>query len=187
MNDASEARIGASKTKFFAVQHPIQKPVTHRKSFGVEIAIAACGCIGKLASYPFNTNQSSNMKKTTKKATETKAPAKKTVVADVSVKKASSPVSKKKTVVNTEPPATIIFAKIDIGFGNHLYIRGEAPGMSWDHGIAMDCVGAGLWTISIKNTVAPVVFKLLVNDLSWSTGPDFVAQPGQSLTVDPSF
>jgi len=142
--------------------------------------------MGKLKSYPFNTNQSSNMKKTTKKAVETKAPAKKTVVADVPVKKATS-VAKKKTVVSTEPPATIIFAKIDIGFGNHLYIRGEGTGMSWDHGVAMDCVGTGLWTTSIKNALSPVVFKLLVNDLSWSTGPDFVAQPGQSLTIDPSF
>ncbi len=143
--------------------------------------------MGKLGSYPFNTNQSSNMKKTIKKVIETKAPAKKTVIANVSVKKAASPASKKKAVVSTEPPATIIFAKIDIGFGNHLYIRGEAPGMSWDDGIAMDCVGAGLWTISVKNATAPVVFKLLVNDLSWSTGPDFVAQPGQSLTLEPSF
>ena len=143
--------------------------------------------MGKLTSYPFNTNQSSNMKKTTKKATETKAPAKKTVVADVSVKKAASPTNKKKVLVSTEPPATIIFAKIDIGFGNHLYIRGEAPDMSWDRGVAMDCVGAGLWTISIKKAVTPVVFKLLVNDLTWSAGPDFVAQPGQSVTLEPSF
>ena len=142
--------------------------------------------MGKLKSYPFNTNQSSNMKKTTKKVVETKAPAKKTVVADVLVKKAASP-TKKKTVVSKEPPATIIFAKIDIGFGNHLYIRGEGTDLSWDHGVAMDCVGTGLWTTSIKNAVSPVVFKLLVNDLSWSTGPDFVAQPGQSLTIDPSF
>jgi hypothetical protein len=126
------------------------------------------------------------MKKTTKKVTETKAPAKKTVVPVVAVKKTESPV-KKKTVTSKEPPATIIFAKIDIGFGNHLYIRGEGPSMSWDHGAAMDCVGTGLWTTTIKNAAIPVVFKLLVNDLSWSTGPDFVAEPGQSLTIDPSF
>lgn len=135
------------------------------------------------------------MKKTTKKVTEAKAPvAKKTVTAAVPVKvataapvkKTESPV-KKKTVASKELPATIIFAKIDIGFGNHLFIRGEGPGMSWDHGVAMDCVGTGLWTTTIKNAPTPVVFKLLVNDLSWSTGPDFVAEPGQSLTIDPSF
>jgi len=126
------------------------------------------------------------MKKTTKKVTETKAPAKKTMVPAAASKKAASP-AKKTTVVSKQPPATIIFAKIDIGFGNHLYIRGEGPGLSWDRGVAMDCVGAGLWTIAVNNAAMAVAFKLLVNDLSWSTGPDFIASPGQSLTVEPTF
>jgi len=125
------------------------------------------------------------MKKITKKEVATQAPAKKTAQPAAAVKKAAG--QGKKAAVKKEPPATIIFARIDIGFGNHLYIRGEAPGMSWDHGIAMDCVGNSLWTTSIKNAAVPVVFKLLVNDLSWSTGADFVVQPGQSLTVDPKF
>lgn len=134
------------------------------------------------------------MKKTTKKVTATKAPAKKTVqpktaqpasAAKPAPRKAKSPASK--TVVNKEPPATIIFARIDIGFGNHLYLRGEGPGLSWDRGVAMDCVGNGLWTATIKNAAIPVVFKLLVNDISWTIGADYVAAPGQSLTIDPQF
>ncbi len=130
------------------------------------------------------------MKKTTKKVSEIKAPAKSATTPPikpvVATAKTDSP-PKKKTVVTKEPPATIIFAKIDIGFGNHLYIRGEGPGMSWDHGTAMDCVGTGLWTTTIKNAATPIIFKLLVNDLSWSTGADFVAVPGQSVTIDPAF
>ncbi len=118
----------------------------------------------------------SNMKKTTKNSSAAKAPAKKT----------TSP-AKKKPAVSKEPPATFISAKIDIGFGNHLYIRGEGPGLSWDHGVAMDCVGSDLWTISITKAVTPITFKLLVNDLSWNTGEDYVVQPGQSLTTAPSF
>lgn len=117
-----------------------------------------------------------------KAAAPTKAPAKKT--AAPIAKKAATP---KKAAVTSEPPATFITANIDIGFGNHLYIRGEGPGLSWDHGIAMDCVGNSLWTISIKNAAAPVTFKVLVNDLTWSTGNDFIAQPGQSLSIEPSF
>ena len=116
------------------------------------------------------------MKKTTKKTPVSKAPAKKT----------ASP-AKRKPTVRTEPPATFISAKIDIGFGNHLYIRGEGPGLNWDHGRAMDCVGNDLWTITIKNAAAPIIFKVLVNDLSWSAEDDFVAEPGQSLTIVPLF
>ena len=121
------------------------------------------------------------MKKPAKKVSTTKPVAKPAVKAPA--KKSAAP-AKKKT---SEPPATFISAQIDIGFGNHLYIRGEGPGLSWDHGVAMDCTGAGLWTTSIKNAAAPVVFKVLVNDLSWSAGPDYIAMPGKSLTVTPTF
>ncbi len=117
------------------------------------------------------------MKKITKKLPVTKkavkAPAKKTAAP-----------AKKRTA---EPPATFISAQIDIGFGNHLYIRGEGPGLSWDHGLAMDCTGTGLWTTTVKYAAAPVVFKVLVNDLTWNTGPDYVAKAGKSLTVTPTF
>lgn len=137
------------------------------------------------------------MKKTTKKtaapivpAKKTAAPAKQTALplkkSAAPAKKSAAP-AKKKPAVNSEPPATFISANIDIGFGNHLYIRGEGPGLTWEHGVAMDCVGANLWTTTVKNAAAPVVFKLLVNDLSWSVGNDFIAEPGQSLTVQPEF
>ncbi|MFI5335749.1 MAG: hypothetical protein ACHQ5A_03140 [Opitutales bacterium] len=132
------------------------------------------------------------MKKTTKKsaadtksaatikpASAPKAPAKKTPTAAVP--------AKKKAAVQTEPPATFISARADIGFGNHLYLRGEGPGLSWDHGLALDCVAADLWSATLKGATAPVTFKVLVNDISWSTGSDYVVEPGQSVTIVPTF
>jgi hypothetical protein len=119
------------------------------------------------------------MKKTTKKpavtVTAAKAPAKKGAPA------------KKKPAVHAEPPATFISAKVEIGFGNHLYVRGEGPGLSWDKGLAMDCIGADMWATTLKGALAPVTFKVLVNDLSWSTGKDYVVEAGQSVTVTPTF
>jgi hypothetical protein len=117
------------------------------------------------------------MNKTAKKTTAVKAKSK------APAKKGSAPAKKK----SGETAATFISAQIDVGFGNHLYLRGEGPGLSWDHGVAMDCTGAGLWTASVKNAKVQVIFKLLVNDVSWSTGNDFVVAPGQSITVTPSF
>lgn len=128
------------------------------------------------------------MKKTTKKSPASSAASAKPVVKSAApAKKTTTVPAKKKPGVTSEPPATFISAKIDIGFGNHLYIRGEGPGLSWDHGLAMDCVGAGLWTSTVKNATVPVTFKVLVNDLSWSTGNDYVVEPGQSITVVPTF
>ncbi|HVU15839.1 MAG TPA: hypothetical protein VHD32_02870 [Candidatus Didemnitutus sp.] len=118
-------------------------------------------------------------KKTTKKsvapAPAAKAPAKK-----------GAPV-KKKPAATAEPPATFIAAKIEIGFGNHLFLRGEGPGLSWERGIAMDCIGADMWAATIKGALSPVTFKVLVNDLSWNSGKDYLVEPGQSVTVVPSF
>ena len=133
------------------------------------------------------------MKKTTKKTVAAaKAVAKPVAKAAVKVavkavkaatKKLAAP-AKKKT---GEPPVTFISAQVDIGFGNLLFVRGAGPGLSWERGLPMDCVGTGLWTVSVKNAAQPVVFKVLVNDLSWSSGEDYVVSPGQSVTITPSF
>ena len=127
------------------------------------------------------------MKKITKKAPAPSAASVKSVKSKAPAKKTSAAPAKKKAAVSTEPPATFISAKIDIGFGNHLYVRGTGPGLTWDHGLAMDCVGANLWTSTVKHATAPVTFKLLVNDATWSLGNDFVVEPGQSVTVTPAF
>jgi hypothetical protein len=125
------------------------------------------------------------MKKSAKKLPVTKAP-KATKAAKAPAKKAAAP-AKKKAPASAGSSVTYISAQIDIGFGNHLAIRGEGPGLSWDDGLVMDCVGPNLWTATISKATRPVTFKLLVNDLSWSTGADYVAAPGKSITVYPTF
>ena len=137
------------------------------------------------------------MKKTTKKsAVETKPAVAKTIAVKPVATKTATPQApakkttapaKKKPAVPAERPATFISARADIGFGHHLYLRGEGPGLSWDHGLAMDCVAADLWSATLKGATAPVTFKVLVDDLSWSTGNDYVVEPGQSVTIVPGF
>ncbi|MBA3850356.1 MAG: hypothetical protein C0502_10245 [Opitutus sp.] len=126
------------------------------------------------------------MKKTTKittaapKAATTKAPAKKTAAS-------AAAATRKKDTVQREAPATFISARVDVGFGNHLYVRGEGPGLSWDHGVAMDCIASDAWAHTLKGATSPVIFKVLVNDEKWSTGNDYVVEPGQSVTITPTF
>ena len=89
-----------------------------------------------------------------------KLPASKPVKAvKAPAKKIAAPAKKKAT--SSEPPATFISVQVDIGFGNHLTIRGSGPGLSWDEGLVMDCVGPNLWTVSIKKATKPVIFKVL--------------------------
>jgi len=83
--------------------------------------------------------------------------------------------------------STKITAQFDVGFGNTLYIRGEGPGLSWDRGLAMDCVADDEWTITLSDATVPVVFKFLLNDITWCVGNDYVVEPGGATVVVPSF
>lgn len=116
-------------------------------------------------------------------------PAPKVVPAPVAI---TAPVVKPAPKVPAKKPApkptsTKIAGRIDVGFGNTLYIRGTGPGLSWDRGLAMDCVTDDLWSITLSEATAPVAFKLLLNDITWCAGEDFVVAPGESVTVVPSF
>lgn len=135
-------------------------------------------------------------KTTTKKTTPAKTTPAKTAAAKTAAVATSAPVVKapakkgvvaRKKATAPEAPATFISARIDIGFGNHLYLRGEGPGLSWDHGVAMDCIAADGWAHTIKGATEPVVFKVLLNDEKWCGGNDYVVEPGQSVTVVPAF
>lgn len=105
-------------------------------------------------------------------------PAKSTSTAKAPAVKAAAPV--------VQTPTTIT-ARIDVGFGNALYLRGEGPGLSWDVGVALDCVASDRWTIALPHGEKPIIFKLLINDLTWSQGSDYVVAPGSNVTVTPSF
>ena len=55
------------------------------------------------------------------------------------------------------------------------------------HGTPDGCRGHDLWTATLKGVTGPVTFKVLVNDLSWSAGTDYVVEAGQSVTITPTF
>ncbi len=79
-----------------------------------------------------------------------------------------------------------IEAKIDVGFGNTLYLRGEGHGLSWNEGIPLTCVDSSTWKWS-GEAVDKLKFKLLLNDAVWSKGDDLIAAPGQRVEISPSF
>ena len=83
-------------------------------------------------------------------------------------------------------PVTTIEAKIDVGFGNRLFLRGEGAGLSWDHGTPLTCVDGKTWRWQAE---APdkLKFKLLLNDAVWAAGEDLVATPGARVEVTPAF
>ena len=135
-------------------------------------------------------------KSATAKPAVVKAPAKKKVSAAPAAAPAPAPAAKAppspapapvaKPVAST-PIVTTIAARIDVGFGNALFIRGEGPGLSWDRGVAMECIADDLWRIALSEAGRAYTFKFLVNDLSWSVGPDYSVAAGTSVTLTPEF
>ncbi len=85
------------------------------------------------------------------------------------------------------PLVTTITAHIDIGFGNALYLRGEGADLSWDRGTLMNCVADNCWSLPLPESGRPVIFKFLVNDLSWSAGQDYTVASGDTLATTPTF
>lgn len=84
-------------------------------------------------------------------------------------------------------PETVVAVKVDVGFGNRVFVRGEGAGLSWEKGVPAACAASDLWTISLKDAAQPVRFKVLVNDEVWCAGSDYEVRPGQKVTLTPSF
>jgi hypothetical protein len=98
--------------------------------------------------------------------------------------------------VRQEPPivkpsapthsVTVIEAKIDVGFGNNLFVRGQGAGLSWERGLPLTCVGPDTWRLTVKATDR-LKFKLLLNDRVWASGEDIVVPPGKQVELKPAF
>jgi hypothetical protein len=147
-------------------------------------------------------------KKTTSKASSSPAPAtkstasktvakKKTTAATVQVETptpvamlAPSPVTVAAPAVKpvaSKPVVTTINARIDVRCGNALFIRGEGAGLNWEKGLAMENVESDLWRVVLAESARAYTFKFLINDTTWSAGPDFTAACGTSVTLTPEF
>ena len=149
-------------------------------------------------------------KKSTAKSSNSPAPATKSAASKTVVKKTTTAATVQATTpvpvammapTPTSTPAsnapikavasksvqTTISARVDVGFGNALFLRGEGPGLSWEKGLAMECVQDDLWRIALSESVRSFTFKFLINDTTWSAGPDFTAACGTSVTLTPEF
>jgi hypothetical protein len=88
--------------------------------------------------------------------------------------------------VVSAPRAVTIEAKIDVGFGNTVYLRGKGPGLSWERGVPCECVNGNTWRWTAQ-AAEKLTFKLLLNDSVWARGADLVVGPGERVELVPAF
>ena len=98
---------------------------------------------------------------------------------------AKSAAPAKTPIVTAAAPITIE-AKIDVGFGNNLFVRGQGEGLSWERGIPLENVDPKTWRLTVP-AKDKVQFKLLINDAVWCKGEDLIAAPGKKVEVTPAF
>lgn len=82
---------------------------------------------------------------------------------------------------------TEIAARVDIGLGNTLFIRGEGDGLSWEKGIPLACQDASTWVWSTRHANDKLVFKLLLNDVVWARGENLAVEAGRHIELRPQF
>ncbi len=129
-------------------------------------------------------------KKAAKKVAAKKAPAKKVpakkAAKKVAAKKAPAKKAAKKAAAKKVVKTSII-ARVDVGFGNSLYIRGEGAGLSWDKGVQLDNVSPYEWSFSSTTAKGAVTFKFLINDEIWAEGDDITVAKGDTSISSPVF
>lgn len=102
-------------------------------------------------------------------------------------RKPSCPTTGHPEVTAPSELVTRVEARVDVGFGNTLFIRGQGDGLSWDKGEPLSCIDSATWVWSTKQARDKVTFKLLLNDQVWSKGEDGVVEAGGKVEVAPGF
>jgi hypothetical protein len=120
------------------------------------------------------------VKKTVKKTTTKKA------VKKTARKGPARKAAKKAAPPRTKKPTTII-ARIDAGFGNGVYLRGNGAGLSWTRGALMENTGIDEWVWESDDVEGELEFKVLINDEQWSAGQNGVVFPGATVVFEPTF
>jgi hypothetical protein len=123
-------------------------------------------------------------KKATKKVVAKKAPSKKVSPKKAPAKKTVAPRAKSPT---KKALKTSIIARVDVGFGNQLYIRGTGADLSWEEGLPLENVSAYEWTFSTTEAKSDVTFKFLINDELWAEGDNVTVARGGSSISSPVF
>ena len=123
-------------------------------------------------------------KKTTKKVVAKRVPAKKVSPKKAPAKKAVAPKAK---IPTKKALKTSIIARVDVGFGNQLYIRGTGADLSWEKGLPLENVSSYEWAFATTNAKSDVTFKFLINDELWAEGDNIIVAKGATSISSPVF
>lgn len=85
------------------------------------------------------------------------------------------------------PTLTRLVAQVDAGWGHHLAVRGDAAPLDWTLGWPAVSTADATWEAAFLGWEGTVAYKWLLDDSTWESGDDHVAQAGAEEVVSPSF
>ena len=88
----------------------------------------------------------------------------------------------------TTPRPTATTVRIHYPAGSHtLALRGDGAGLTWDQGVALAAGADDTFTFTVADLQAPLAWKPLLDDATWSRGPNYTVAPGATVDVYPHF
>jgi hypothetical protein len=77
----------------------------------------------------------------------------------------------------------------DVGHGNRITIRGDTAPYCWDQGLDAQNTADDIWEFSLERIPAGkrFEFKPLINDMTYSSGDNFIGTGRQTLDIYPVF
>jgi predicted alpha/beta superfamily hydrolase len=90
------------------------------------------------------------------------------------------------TLPDLGPAPTVI--RVHYPAGSHaLALRGSAQPLDWSAGVPLVAGADDTWTWSSTTLQAPLEWKPLLDDATWSRGPNYHVEPGQTVDAWPHF
>ncbi|MBS4168187.1 CBM20 domain-containing protein [Parachlamydia sp. AcF125] len=86
-----------------------------------------------------------------------------------------------------QPVKSRVVIRYDVGFNNHLYIRGNGADLSWDKGIKLKNIKADEWIWETEIPFHACEFKVLINDQIYEEGDNHPLQYKGCVEFTPKF
>jgi len=94
---------------------------------------------------------------------------------------------KNKHAIKSKKEKTQIVVRYNVGYGNHLFIRGNGAGLSWDQGVMLKNIGPDEWVWEANVPFKECEFKILINDQQFENGENHQILDGASMQYTPRF
>jgi hypothetical protein len=73
------------------------------------------------------------------------------------------------------------------GNGHAITVRGSSGTLSWSSSAVASSQDGQTWTVTVSKAKGTLQFKPLLDDQSWSIGPNYAVKAGSSVEVWPHF